>query len=820
MSLLNKIFIFITLLFLYTTIFGQHKFLIQNVCFHGLHRISVTSVLTNFPIRLGDNLSTEDINHLIRALFSTNYFDNVKISRDANTLIVQLKERPIISFIKILGNNVITNQSIIKDLSKYDIHPGQILNRTKLYLIEQNLQNHYHSLGYYNLHLKMIITSLQHHTVGIIISFKEGKAARIAKINILGNKAFNYRQLSHNFILHDKSKFKIFISDYNNQYKNQILYQDLEKLRKFYFSHGYANFKIFYTQVNLTPNKEKIFITINIHEGLRYKIKTIKFKGNFRINEKEMKKLYFLKKEEWYNINKVQLLEKCIRKVLQTSGYIWPSVNINEIINKHNKTIDLIVNINTGQRYYVHRIYFRGNHLTQDPVLRRQIAQREGKWFNEYLVKKGQNRLNNTGFFKTVTIDIQRVSKILNSVDIIYQLKEQENKGNISFGLGWDGEKHLSYHIKILESNWLGTGYTMGFGIKKSNDSTHSDITIINPHFTIKGFSISKSIFFDNLYNYDISKYEHKNYGFNDDIVIPISKHNFIDIGIGYANNDVSNIQPQVKIWRYLHDKGKSPDLLSKNQYTESNFNFKTGWIYNSLNQKLFPTYGLENKILNTIYVPFPRSRSDFHDIYYQITLDSMGYIPIMNYPKNPNTWAILGHGHIGYMNTFIKNSSPFFENFSGGGLTYLRGFSINSIGTRAIYYNSKLYSCKNKNTTLCISKDTIGGNLITVASIEILAPIINPIIYNNSLGFMRASIFIDIGTVTVINDHWKNCFTKNNNHFINNYINFSKIRISTGINFRWISPFGPVIVVYSKPIKKDHRDQVESFQFSFGTNW
>ncbi|WWO98456.1 MAG: outer membrane protein assembly factor BamA [Candidatus Dasytiphilus stammeri] len=813
--------IFLILIFFYTPIFAKDKFIVQNICFHGLHRISTITTLMNFPIRIGDSISREDLKNSIQALFSTNNFDNVQILRNANTLIVQLKERPIITFIKVLDNNILNKKTIIKFLSELGIYPGQIFNRTQLYSIKQKIQNYYSSRGYYNATIKMIILSLQHHAVGIIISFKEGKPATIENIKILGHKAFNYRELNHNFILHDK-KLRLVLNHniFGNPYKYQkiFLYQDLEKLRQFYLSHGYANFKFFSTQVNLTPNKEKIFITINLYEGLRYKIKKVIFKGNFIINPKERIKLSFIRDEEWYNLKKVQLLEKCIRNLLQNYGYIWPSIHIYEIINKDN-TINIIVNINTRQRYYIHRIYFQGNHLTQDTVLRRQMAQIEGQWFNEDLIEKDKNRLDNTGFFKTVSINVERVPKISNSVDLIYKLKEQEYKGNINVGLGWDGEKHLSYHIKILHPNWLGTAYTMAFGIKKSNDSSHSDITIINPHFTIKDLSISKSIFFNNLYNFDISKYEHKTYGWNDDIAIPINQHNFINIGIGYANNDLSNIQPQINVWHYLRHKGLSPDLLSKIKYTESNFNLKTGWTYNNLNKKLFPTYGIHNKILSTIYIPFPRSLVNFIKSYYQITLDSMGYItiPIIN---NHNTWVFLSHGHIGYTNTFIEKITPFFENFYAGGLTYLRGFSINTIGTRAIYYNSINYFCKNKKKPICLSKDGIGGNLMTVASIELLTPIINPILYHSSLGSMRASIFVDIGTVILVNTHWKNLFQTEDNDLIKNYINLNNIRISTGINLRWMSPFGPVIAVYSKPVKKDHLDKVESFQFSFGTNW
>ncbi|WWP00321.1 MAG: outer membrane protein assembly factor BamA [Candidatus Dasytiphilus stammeri] len=814
--------IFLILIFFSTPIFAEQKFIVQNICFHGLHRISTITTLMNFPIRLGDSVSIEDINNSIRALFSTKNFENVQILRNANTFIVQLKERPIITFIKILDNNIINKKTLISFFYELGIHPGQIFDRTKFYSIKQKIQNYYYSLGYYHASIKIMVLSLQHHDVGIIISFKEGKPAKIDNLKILGHKAFNYRELSQNFILHDRKSLlalnnNIFANN-GHQYQKILLFQDLEKLRQFYLSHGYANFKLFSTQVNFTPNKEKIFITINLYEGLRYKLKKVIFNGNFIITPKERKKLSFIKDEEWYNLKKVQLLEKCIRNILQNSGYIWPSIHINEIINKDN-TINIIVNINKGQRYYVHRIYFRGNHLTQDAVLRRQISQIEGKWFNEDLIEKGKNRLYNTGFFNAVSINVERVPKISNGVDLIYQLKEPEYKGNIKVGLGWDGEKHLTYNIKILHSNWLGTAYTMAFGMNKSNESSHSDITIINPHFTLKDLSISKSIFFNNLYNFDISKYKHKNYGWNDDIAMPINQHNFINIGIGYANNDLSNIQPKINVWHYLRYKGLSPDLLSKIKYTESNFHFKTGWTYNSLNQQLFPTYGIQNKILSTIYIPFPISVLNFIKSYYQITLDSREYInlPIIN---NHNSWTFLSHGHIGYTSTFLKNNPPFFDHFSAGGLNYLRGFSINTIGTRAIYYNSSNYLCKNKNQPICLSTDGIGGNLMTVASIEMLAPIINPILYHNSLGSMRASIFVDMGTVILINSHWKNPFKKQDYVIINNDINLNNIRISTGINLRWMSPWGPVIAVYSKPLKKDHLDKGESFQFSFGTNW
>ncbi|WWO95485.1 MAG: outer membrane protein assembly factor BamA [Candidatus Dasytiphilus stammeri] len=817
--MLVKILFIIILVFFYTFLFAEQKIFVQNICVHGLYRISTITTLMNFPIRIGDKIYREDINNSIKALFRTNNFDDVHILRDSNTLIIQLKERPIISFIKILNNNVINNTTLINWFNKIDLHPGQIFNYTPFYLIEKKIQNYYFYRGYYNATVKMIIFSLPHHAVGITIFLKEGKPVTIYKINIVGYKAFNDRELSQNFfLLHDKNSslswYKKFLNDKKRKYQKKILYQDLERLRQFYLSHGYINFKLISTKVNLTPNKENIIITINISEGIRYKFNKIIFKGNFLINKNDRKKILFIRNEKWYNFKQVKLLKKCIFTLLQNYGYILPSIYIKEIINNDNNTINLIINIHTGQRYYVHRIFFQGNYLTQDLVLQRQIVQKEGKWFNEDLVKKSQNRLYNTGFFQTVSTNVQRVPALLNSVDIIYQLKELEEKGHITIGLGWDGKKHLSYHFKIFNSNWLGTAYTMAFRITKSDNSKHSDITIINPHFTSKGFNIRKKIFFNNLYNLDIAKYEHKHYGFNDDIKIPISSHNFIKIGIGYANNDLSNIQPQIHVWNYLRYNKIHPDLLSQIKYTESNFNFKTGWIYNNLNQKIFPTSGVYNKILSKIYVPLPISQWHFHNLYYKITLDSRVYIiiPIMNYY---NTWAFLAHGYFGYTSTFLKTASPFFEHFYAGDLTYLRGFHINTIGTRAIFYNSTSYLCKNKTKPLCFSKDSIGGNFMTVTSFELLAPIINPNILHNFFGLMRSSIFLDIGTVILVNNPWKNLF------IIKNYsINSNLIRISTGINLRWISPWGPIIVVYSKPLKKNAVDQVESFQFNFGINW
>ncbi|WWO99236.1 MAG: outer membrane protein assembly factor BamA [Candidatus Dasytiphilus stammeri] len=773
---------------------GTNQFVIKNIYFKGLQRITRKAVLLTIPIRVGDTISQEDISNTIRALFFTKNFDNVEILRNRNILIIKLKERPVINQIIISGNQLLRINQIQNILEDYGIKVGSFLDLSQINLFERNMENYFYLNGHYTAQVKFIVKSLTDQKVQIKIRFEEGKLANINKIMIVGNQNFSYKKLIKNFEFFNTVSAWCFLN--NHQYPLSKLSINIEKLRNFYMDHGYIHFKVNSAKIFFNPEKQLINVTIYISEGARYKIKKIIFNQDFLSKNFKIKNLAILHNGEWYNRNQIKKTENIIKDFLENDGYAWPDVVTRIIIKETDKSLQLIINIYPGQRYYVHRIYFQGNNLTKDSILRRELQQIEGFFLKKSIVYQDQQHLNDLGDFETVNVKILPTPGINNQVDVIYQVKER-NIGSINLGIDFNSKASINYQTDFSQNNWLGTGYKLSLSGKKNLFKNSTEFIITNPYLTVKGISIGEHIFYKYLTNpnLDAYKYSYKNYGISENLDVKISKHNLIDIGIGYITHSISHMPPQLAMWRSLNLRS-----MNNGNYQDNAFTFQLGWRYNNIFRKMFSMYGNHSQLYGILYF------NKINNIYYRVILDSGQYLPI----NHKNQWIIFIHGQIGYTGGINIKESPSFENFYAGGIKSVRGFTLNSIGPKAVYYHSIIHSCNQK--PLCISNDTIGGNVMAIASIEL----ISPISHLRYIGSIRSSLFIDLGSIW--DSKWANNYQLIN-YKIHDYRDpINNLRVSTGVSIQWMSLLGPITLSYSKPITHYKDDKIESFQFRIGT--
>ena len=755
---------------------GAQAFVVTDIRIDGLQRVSAGTVFNSLPVEVGDDVEAPEVAGAVRSLYQTGYFNDIQIGRDGDVLVVTVTERPSISEIEFKGNKAIKTEDLTKGLSQAGLAEGEIFQQATLEAIRLELERQYVSQGRYGASITAEVEAQPRNRVKLTINVKEGKVATIQHVNVVGNTVFTDEELTELFELQKTEWYQFFSSA--DKYSREKLSGDLERLRSYYLDRGYINFNIASTQVSISPDKQGVYITVNLDEGDKYTISDVNLAGDIVIPEDEAQKLLLAKNDQVFSRRVITTTEEVLSRRLGNEGYTFANVTGIPKPDHDNKTVSLTFFVDPGRRAYVRRINFSGNTKTDDEVLRREMRQMEGASANTQKIEQSKVRLERLGFFKQVNVETPPVPGTSDQIDVNYSIEEQPS-GSITASVGYSQSDGLLLGGSISQSNFLGSGNKVSIALNKSDVSQLYNFSFMDPYYTVDGVSRGFDVFY-RKYDYtssDISSYAADTYGGNVRYGYPISESQSLSFSLGIDGTSITT--------------GKStPEVISDYLKVEgekfTNFKATLGWSESELNRGLLPTDGYSQSVSVTAAVP--GSTTTFYKLMYR----GQYFQPITH-----GLTARLAT-RLGYAGAYGSTSEvPFFENYYSGGFGSVRGYKDNTLGPKAA--EGEGGNANNYNS--------IGGNVLIEGTVEILIPM--PFVKDQRS--LRTSVFFDYGNVFDTS-----CSTLASVEGCTSP-DLSELRYSVGIGLTWVTPLGPLTFSLAEALNPKGKDETQVFQFSLG---
>ena len=792
--------------FLSFNLLSFDEFLVSDIRIVGLQRVSTGSIFNVIPISVGDRIDLRKSTDIVRSLFSTEQFDDIQVSKEGNTLIISVIERPSISAIDISGNKALKTEQLLESLDGVGIKEGEVYKRSTLEKVKSELVRSYASNGRYGAGVEIEEITKPRNRIDINIIVDEGNSAKIKKINIIGNEIFTDEELLDSFELSEGSFFS-FLSN-NNQYSREKLVGDIETLESYYRDRGYLKFSIESSQISLSRDKKSIFITFNVNEGKKYTINDVNIIGEIPFEENIYINILENLKKETYSQAQITSIEEFFVDVLGNRGYAFAEVKGDtETIDDSNQ-VDLTFAVIPGKKTYTRKILFTGNHVTQDEVLRREMRQFEGAWSSNNSIEAGKVRLERLGYFKEVNVETLPAVGTEDQIDIVYSV-EEETTGSVGGNLGYS-DFGLMLGFNLQEQNFLGSGNTVGIGINKNIYSESYNISFVDPYATEDGVSLGYNIYFreTDYGEFNVANYLTNSNGLGAQFGYPISDITRLGFSLTYDKTDIDvGTLPAREIYDFVAAEGNLFETLSA----------QASWQRVTLNRGLFPTSGSSTVLSLSATIP----GSDLN--YYRANIRQRYYRPLSN------NFVFGFQGELGYLNAYgDTEETPFFQNFYAGGPRSLRGFESNTLGPRSTdapcyEFNYEEETCPNlidtdgdgvldspyinpyANTTSRYRDRPIGGNIKIEGSLQLIFKL--PIIEDQRS--IRSAFFLDFGNVFSDNcrDYQINCYKPS----------VDDLRYSYGVGVTWITGFGPLSLAIAKPSNAGPQERTEEFQFTVG---
>ena len=734
-------------------------FVVKDIRVEGLQRTEAGTVFSYLPVKVGETMTDEKAQQALRALFATGFFRDVRLEVENDVLVVIVDERPAVATIDLIGIKEFEADAVKKILREAGLAEGRTFDRAVLDTAVQELKRQYLSRGRYAADVQTTVTPLERNRVGITLTANEGEVAKIRGINIVGARAFSESALLEQFNLRTPGWLTWYTKA--DQYSKPKLSGDLETLRSFYQDRGYIDFAVESTQVSITPDKRDIYITINVIEGEKYTVSSVALGGQMLIPRDEMEKLIRFKAGDIFSRQRVTETTKAIADRLGNEGYAFANASAVPQLDKEKRTVALTIMVDPGRRVYVRRISVSGNTKTRDEVVRREMRQLEGAYYDASKIELSKRRIDKTQYFRDVNVETVPVPDSPDQIDVNFTVEEKPT-GAILLGAGFSTVDKVVLSGSISQQNVFGSGKFLAANLNTGKVNRNISLSYLNPYFTVDGVSQGFDVYDRKVdaSSLSVGAYKTSTIGGALKFGYPLSETDSVNFSVGAE--DVSLELFSNSPFQYLTFQSQFGDKYA--------YGFGTvGWIRDRRDSAIMPSTGTITRL------GLELAGGDLE--YYRANAGSQWFYPI----SRTTTFSLAGD--FGYVNGLNNKAVPFFKNFYAGGPQSVRGFKPFSLGPQDAQGN------------------VLGGTRKITGSAEILFPV--PGAQQDKS--LRLAAFVDTGWVWGASEK----------------VDLTDLRYAAGIGLAWSSPFGPLRLSLAQPLNQKHGiDRIERLQFTFGTTF
>jgi outer membrane protein insertion porin family len=790
---------------------SPEAFVVGDIRIEGLQRISEGTVYNYLPINIGDQLDERRVAEALRALYNTKFFRDVELRRDGGTLVIAVLERPSIESFEIKGNKDIKTEELQKSLRNVGLATGKTFDQSVLDEVKQYLTDQYFSRGKYAVRVDTKVEEVPGNKVKLTIDVNEGKRARIRQINVAGNTAFEDAELLDDFELKTPNWLSWYRQD--DRYAREALSGDLEKLRSYYMDRGYANFAVTSTQVAIAPEKDDIFVTINVHEGDVYKVSELKIAGNMVVPESQLRRLIFLQPGDTYSLRHITATTEAMKLRLGVDGYAFATIDPVPQANPQTKEISLTFVVDPKNRVYVRRVNFNGTSGVNDEVFRREMRQFEGAYLSNSAVERSKQRIQRLPFIEKVEVETNQVPGAADLVDVDFEI-EEGLPGQFGGGVGYSESQSVILNGNFVHSNFMGTGNRIAAEINSGRYSKAFSFSHTDRYTTID--EVQRSI---SLGYRDVTQFTSATSDFDTETITlginydwPITEYQYLGVGVSAQRAELvtseggsaeqaldwvrNNGNPRVTC-RVVIDDGDCDDDFEFEVISSEfdTYELNLGWRYESRNRAIFADRGMRHRFNVGYTIP----GSDVE--YWNASYDYLQFVPIWR------GLTLMFNLELAYGKALGDTTAlPPYRQYFSGGPDSVRGFRESRLGPKDNF--GRPY----------------GGNMKAVAQTELLLPM--PEKWRNSARF---SLFYDIGNVFSDQDIVFRAPELDGDAStipaeIDYGFKYDDLKQSVGVAVQWLAPLGVFRFSYAVPLNDkrgdtDTRwgDETEGFQFSIG---